>query len=588
MRVTIKTKLAASFGVVILLSVITAAVAVSGLSELNDTVDRLISLAAERVKSAGLVNSALLEIVRAEKNMMLSKTDDEIERYSNQITSNRDQLKTIREHYYSIASDEGKQKLDVLAQNLDKYYALQDKTRQFSKSNSEVRAALLAQTDARQALNATVETLRPLSERLDMTATTQPTDKAKQAILTERLINRLYQIQRDEKNIITTSDPQMEARYVQAMAENADEARRLRDTLRQASGTEDRLVIDRSIAEMDKWLKIHDEVVALARQHSSTQAFALSTGETRQIVAQIQGQVKDLIQVAERYMASEKANAESRYQTIRLTLFSVLFASLVISVAAAALIAISLGRGMGRAVSLANAVAIGDLDQQVQVTSNDEIKDLVDAMNRMTANLRATAELASTVAKGDLSVQTKRLSDKDVLGIAIENMVANLRATAHVAETIAKGDLAVETKRLSDKDVLGIALENMVANLQGTARVAETIAKGDLAVETKRLSDKDVLGIALENMIANLRGTARVAETIAKGDLTIQAKPLSDKDTLGIALETMLAKLQTVVADAAMAADNVASGSQQLSAGSEQLSQGASEQAASTEEASAS
>ena len=48
----------------------------------------------------------------------------------------------------------------------------------------------------------------------------------------------------------------------------------------------------------------------------------------------------------------------------------------------------------------------------------------------MTANLRATAKVADTIAEGDLTVEVKRLSDKDTVGIALDRMTTNLRATA--------------------------------------------------------------------------------------------------------------------------------------------------------------
>ena len=137
-------------------------------------------------------------------------------------------------------------------------------------------------------------------------------------------------------------------------------------------------------------------------------------------------------------------------------------------------------RGMARATDLAQAVAIGDLGQEVTVSSNDEIKDMVDALNQMTRSLRATASVADAIAGGDFTNDPKRLSDKDTLGISLERMTANLRSTAKVANTIAEGDLTSDVKRLSDKDSLGLSLERMTANLRATAAVADAIADGDL------------------------------------------------------------------------------------------------------------
>ena len=55
--------------------------------------------------------------------------------------------------------------------------------------------------------------------------------------------------------------------------------------------------------------------------------------------------------------------------------------------------------------------------------------------------MRATASVADAIAQGDLSVEAKALSDKDVLGLAMHRMTANLRAAASVADNIAKGDM---------------------------------------------------------------------------------------------------------------------------------------------------
>ena len=221
----------------------------------------------------------------------------------------------------------------------------------------------------------------------------------------------------------------------------------------------------------------------------------------------------------------------------------------LLAIAIVVLITRAIKRNIVAAVELANAVAIGDLSQTAQIKSADEIRDLVDSMNTMTSNLRATADVADTIATGNLSDDVQPLSEKDKLGHAMRNMVTNLRATASVANTIAAGDLT--------KDVIP-------------------------------LSEKDTLGLAMYSMVANLRETSNVANQIANGDLTIVPQPLSDRDVLGLALKSMVERLRGVVSDAISAADNVSTGSQELSSSSEQLSQGATEQASSAEEASAS
>ena len=256
-------------------------------------------------------------------------------------------------------------------------------------------------------------------------------------------------------------------------------------------------------------------------------------------------------------------------------------------------ISILIARNLSRAINSLAAV-FGELSRGNFATEvpggdrADEIGKMSRAVQRMSANLCATANVAGTIAQGDLSADVKPLSDKDSLGIAMRGMVVNLRATAKVADTIAQGDLSADVKPLSEKDTLGIAMQRMTANLRATASVADTIAQGDLSAEAKPLSGKDTLGLAMQRMTENLRATAKLAGAIARGDLAIEAKPLSDKDTLGCALKDMVENLRNIASDALTASDNVSTGSQELSASAEQLSAGASDQASAAQEASAS
>ncbi|MBT0959562.1 HAMP domain-containing methyl-accepting chemotaxis protein [Denitromonas iodatirespirans] len=96
----------------------------------------------------------------------------------------------------------------------------------------------------------------------------------------------------------------------------------------------------------------------------------------------------------------------------------------------------------------------------------DEIGDLDRQFNRMSASLRDKAELAQRIAAGDLRVEVKQLSDKDILGEAFATMASSLRDKAELAQRIATGDLRVEVKLQSDTDALGQAFATMVNNLR--------------------------------------------------------------------------------------------------------------------------
>jgi methyl-accepting chemotaxis protein len=219
--------------------------------------------------------------------------------------------------------------------------------------------------------------------------------------------------------------------------------------------------------------------------------------------------------------------------------------ALVVAVGISAFVVRSITRPLGTAVGLVKRVAQGDLTQSVEVTSADEIGDMLRSMNAMVSNLKSAAHVAARISEGDVSVEPKALSETDALGHALIGMVDNLKAAANVARKIAEGDLSAAPRAHSDRDVLGQALIGMVENLKGAADVAGKLAEGDLTVHARAVSDRDLLGQALTKMIENLRKT---------------------------------------VSEVAAAASNVSAGSDQSSAAAQQLSQGATEQAASAEQ----
>ncbi len=299
--------------------------------------------------------------------------------------------------------------------------------------------------------------------------------------------------------------------------------------------------------------------------------------------------IDETVAAANRMNKAIETEAASQARTTDLVTWSVALAVLMIAAGSVYGMLFGLVRPLNRLKESILELGTGNYGVELALGKrSDELGEMGSALETMTANLRATATVADTIAQGDLTVEAKPLSSKDMLGLAMQRMTANLRETAKMADTIAQGDLTVEAKPLSGKDMLGLAMQRMTANLRETAKMADTIAQGDLTVEAKPQSDKDTLGLAMQRMTANLRATAKVADAIAGGDLTVEAKPLSEKDELGLALKRMVEKLRVVVSDALAASENVTSGSQQVSASAEELSSGASEQAAAAEQVSAS
>jgi methyl-accepting chemotaxis protein len=324
-----------------------------------------------------------------------------------------------------------------------------------------------------------------------------------------------------------------------------------------AGATDDSKALWMSISRgWTEYKGVNAEIRRLALLNRNADAAALSLNQSRAIANKMTDEVSQIVTMQKGEMAKSDTDTTALYVAARNTLLITALVALLIAVAGAVWIATMINKGLGKVTQALNAVAIGDLDQQVSVTTDDEIKDLVETVNGMTANLRATAGLADRVAAGDLAVEIKPLSDKDVLGLSLQGMVTNLRGSAAVADRIADGDLMVQVKALSDKDILGLALERMVDRLRGVVADAisasENVSAGSQELSatseqmsqgaTEQASAAEQASASMEEMASNIKQNADNASQTEK----IARQSAIDAETSGQAVNKAVDAMQTI------------------------------------------
>ena len=404
MRATIKLKLGVTFLVVILLSAISAAFAISGLGSLRDSVDEIVDGAAQEVALSQDAAINLLSLVRAEKNLIMANNPSQVQEYDDQIQKLRQEGVQIHEKLAAVTEGEAKAKLAAFQATWEQWLPVQDKVR-----------ALMAGVDGR-------------------------------------------------------------------------------DT-----------------------------------------AEAVTEGEGRNLVHQAEAQLHEIVTISQGHMEQSKRDAEAEYEDERLTLLSAVIASLLIATGAGVWISMAISSGLRQTVMLANAVAVGDLEQTIAVKSNDEIKDVVDALNTMTANLRATAQVADTIANGDLTVEAKPLSDRDMLGHSLSRMLEKLRSV--VSEALSASD-------------------NVSAGSQELSSSAEELSQG----ATEQASAAEEASSSMEEMASNIKQNADNATQTEKIARQSATDAQASGDAVGRAVEAMqtIAEKITIVQEIARQTDLLA------------------------------
>ena len=236
---------------------------------------------------------------------------------------------------------------------------------------------------------------------------------------------------------------------------------------------------------------------------------------------------------------------------------------------------------------VATAVARGDLSQKIDVAARGEILELKNTLNTMVDQLSSFAAEVTRVARevgteGMLGGQAqvpgvggtwRDLTDS--VNFMAGNLTAQVRSIAQVATAVAKGDLtrtidvAARGEILELKNTLNTMVEQLSAFADEVTRVAREVGtEGNLGGQAtvrgvsgtwKDLTDN--VNVMASNLTGQVRSIAQVTTAVAQGDLTKKI----DVDARGEILElkttinTMVDQLSSFAAEVTRVAREVGS-----------------------------
>ncbi|WNJ89978.1 methyl-accepting chemotaxis protein [Bosea sp. 685] len=515
MRMTIKTKLAGAFGVVIALSMAAGGLSYQKLSEMTETQSTLVTWT-KRIEAIGTISDAFNVSIRSEKNAVLAATDKDTESAAARAVERRNAAMTQKDELFRVASEEGRKYVAQITDKANRFAAVQDETLGNAKLNSSNRATEAWQTETMpliQAINTTSGQAIAEATKPDASPELLRAALAFQDVRLEWL--RLTRSAALAFNLPTVAEVEKQQKTVE------EQARTIRAGLAKTGEDLARFGVTTGpmLAAYDKGITSALRTVAIAAEAGTIKATNSTITVGAVTAAELTAALDSYGSFVSKSADSAAATAAEAAAFAKTLLISIVLASLLVAVAAASWIAVSISRGLSSAVGLANAVAIGDLSQTIAVKSKDEIGDLVTSLNSMTANLNATAAVADSIANGDLTVEAKPLSDKDTLGIALENMVIKLR------EVVGQ--------------VTGAA-ENMSSGSQELSASAEQLSQGS----TEQASSTEEASSSMEEMAANVKQNAENASTTEK----IAAQSAKDAEASGVAVGRAVDAMQTIAA----------------------------------------
>ena len=298
---------------------------------------------------------------------------------------------------------------------------------------------------------------------------------------------------------------------------------------------------------LDAYAAALDQAGATMYQQKAGQAAVPAKMETfdslRGVLLQEAGRLMDL---EDTRLNEARAAANARVQAVLMTSLILVGMALVIGLGLGVLSARAITRPVKRLATAAEAIARGDVNQQMDIASRDEIGVMAGAFRDMVAYLKEMTGVAGRLAQGDLNITVTPRSEQDALGVAFSQMIANLRAlVGQVAESAnnveaASGHLTTAANQ-AEQATSQIAMTiQQVAN--GAAQQTEGVTRTAMSVEQmKRAID----GVA--------RGAQEQAAAVNKASSTAAQ--------ITSAIRQVAGNVQAVTKDSTMAAEAARAGS---------------------------
>ena len=266
---------------------------------------------------------------------------------------------------------------------------------------------------------------------------------------------------------------------------------------------QERQLFDGFLAEWQKYLKIHEELLLQSRDNDTEESRKLLEGASQQSFVDLSAQLDKLVEMNNKGSAQAAVSAESAYTSARATFIAIAVAGVLAAVVAAALLVRAITRPLNLAVSAIGRVAGGDLAVPIESNANDETGLLLQALQRMQVSLTGTvgtvrrnaegvATASAQIAQGnhDLSARTEQqASALEETAASMEELSSTVRQNADNARQANQLASSASAVALRGGEVVGRVVETMKGINDSSKQIADIISVIDgIAFQTNILA----------------------------------------------------------------------------------------------------
>ncbi len=518
MRLTIRSKLLAVCGVLLVLMGITTALGINALSTSNARLDDIVGGPAAAVRLAAQLQTAMARTGRAQRELMMAATEAErkdavttLEGYQQDVTETRKELA-------KVTGKEAENDLTEFDAAWRETIAVEKDVRALKLKATTERGIALLFGEGRKT-TAEVEAAVDNAKGLIVTGPSA----ARLAGLFGDIGRGVVAAEAHDTMLTLVVDPKLIESEISAAIEDEKAVRDGVEAIaRIATGAAEQRALDQVRAAMVGWTKVHTEIRALSRENADAEAANQTRTRYQPTVVRGNKAVDLVLEEEIAGLEAAREDSSSAYGSSRTILMGTLVVAFVLGLLMTMIVVRYIGAALRQAGELATSVASGDLTRTVTVKNQDEVGQMIETLNTMVENLRRVAgevvAAAANVATGseEMSSTANQIADgaskqgaaTEESTSAMEQMASSVQQNADNAQQTDK----LATKASTDAQASGEAVTKTVSAMKN---IADKIA---IIEEIARKTDLLALNAAVEAARAGEhgKGFAVVASEVRK------------------------------------------------------------------------
>lgn len=417
---TFTQKLVSIIGILIVVAITIAWIGINGASNINNNLNRIVNEDAAKVRLSARMSQSLLEMHRAEKNMILSSDEKMMDEYRKEYDESKKELDDRTTRIKVLVSDANKVKLEEFTISVNDFTKISDEVQSLTRENSNEKAKMLLRTDAREQLLVSQKIMDELKILIDKDISEEfkkqdvnieiLKQKAEALRLISNIDSNMLKSTRDAGvAILSTKDEDIKelSNRSNEFLENANT--NLKD-LRRVTDENKNSLIDDATKAVEAYHKIQTKILDLTIRNSNQKAFELSSGKGREAIAKARTLIRDIAIDNEKMMDESKVQSDANYESIRNLNLIVSGVGILVAI----LIAFFMVRQMMSLIS-SSVTGLGEGAEQVASAASqisDSSQQLAEGAQEQAASVEeVTSSLAETRATVDQNAQNAREAD---------------------------------------------------------------------------------------------------------------------------------------------------------------------------------